>query len=62
MHSLKLNDHFIVHPSWIDNEHIDHKVGKVVESFCGNYGLYKIGLDFAVIASNHCRNGGKFVV
>lgn len=60
MHFLKLNNHFIVHPSWIDNEHIDHKVGKVVESFCGNYGLDKIGLDFALIASSHCRNGGIF--
>lgn len=57
MHFLKHNNHFIVHPSWIDNEHIDHEVGKVVESFCGNYGLNKIGLDFAVIASSHCRNG-----
>lgn len=60
MHFLKLNNHFIVHPSWIDNEHNDHKVGKVVESFCGNYGLDKLGLDFAVIASSHCRNGGIF--
>lgn len=60
MHFLKHNNHFIVHPSWIDNEHIDHEVGKVVESFCGNYGLNKIGLDFAVIASSHCRNGGIF--
>lgn len=60
MHFLKLNNHLIVHPSWIDNERIDHIVGKVVESFCGNYGLEKIGLDFAVIATNYCRNGGIF--
>ncbi|XP_065938350.1 uncharacterized protein [Magallana gigas] len=57
MHYLKLNDHFIVHPSWIDNGRNDHRIGKVVESFCGNYGLNKIGLDFAVIASSYCRNG-----
>lgn len=62
MHYLKLNDHFIVHPSWIDNGRNDHRIGKVVESFCGNYGLNKIGLDFAVIASSYCRNGGIYFV
>lgn len=62
MHYLKLNDHFVVHPSWIDNGRNDHRIGKVVESFCGNYGLNKIGLDFAVIASSYCRNGGMVYV
>lgn len=61
MHYLNRKDHLIVHPSWTDNVKIDNEVGKVVESFCGNYGLYKIGLDFAVIASNNSRNGGIFV-
>lgn len=60
MNSLSLQKHFIVHPSWQDNNHDDNKVGQVVESFCGNYGLGKIGMDFALVKNNMSRPEGTF--
>lgn len=39
--ALKSDDHCIVHPSWEDNEHVDHTVGNVVQAYCGNYDLRK---------------------
>lgn len=51
----------IVHPSWEDNGHVNHKVGEVVESYFGNYGLENIGLDFAVIKTNTFRHEGMYV-
>lgn len=60
-HLLALREHFIVHPSWQDSGHIDHKVGQVVESFCGNYGLNKIGMDFALVKNSICRQEGNFL-
>lgn len=59
-HYLSQNDHPIVHPSWQDNGHNDHTIGKVVESFCGNYGLHKIGLDFALVKTKEKRKDGIF--
>lgn len=56
---LSLTQHFIVHPSWQDNGHTDHEVGQVVESFCGNYGLNRIGMDFALVKNNICRHEGR---
>lgn len=57
-HKLSLQNHIIVHPSWQDNGNINNEIGKVAESFCGNYGLEKIGLDFAYVKNNSCRNAG----
>lgn len=60
--NLSLQDHIIVHPSWQDNEHVDNAIGKVAESFCGNYGLAMLGLDFAFVKNNNCRNEEKEVL
>lgn len=38
---LKSEDHCIVHPSWTDNGHNDHRVGSVVQAYFGNYDLEK---------------------
>lgn len=57
---LALEKHFIVHPSCQDSGHTGHKVGEVVESYCGNYGLNKIGMDFALVKNNIFRQQGNF--
>lgn len=61
MHQLALKKHFVVHPSWQDNKHVDHTVGEVVESFCGNYGLEKIGMDLALVMINNDRRESMYV-
>lgn len=48
-HSLGSKDHFIVHPSYLENNKSNNQVGQVVESFCGNYGDPPIGMDVAVV-------------
>lgn len=59
-HLLSLKDHHIVHPSWQDSGNIDFKIGKVVESFIGNYGSKHTGLDFALVKNCTCRKEGIF--
>lgn len=49
---LARKDHFIVHLSLQDG-HMDNEIGQVVKSFCGNYGLNKIGMDFALVKTNY---------
>lgn len=69
-HPLRFNPHLIVHPSYHDNNEHDNLVGKVVESFFGNYGTsddledtleietkLKCGLDVAVVESNSIPEG-----
>lgn len=57
-HLLSQQDHFIVHPSWEDNEHENNTVGEVIESYCGHY--VNSGLDFALVRSDRSRNEGIF--
>lgn len=52
-------DHKIIHPSYEDLEN-DNTVGKVVESFCGNYELSTSGLDLAVVRCEHLTGKGAF--
>lgn len=59
MSHLARRDHSIVHPSWQDG-YTGYEVGQVVESFCGNYGLNKIGMDFALVKNQKCRQEGMF--
>lgn len=59
MSHLARRDHCIVHPSWQDGYN-GYEVGQVVESFCGNYGLNKIGMDFALVKNQKCRQEGMF--
>lgn len=58
--TLYHQDHDIVHPSreGYDASNSDNKVGKVVESFLGNYELGSFGLDFAVVKCNNFREEG----
>lgn len=58
--TLYHQDHDIVHPSREDYDasNSDNKVGKVVESFLGNYELGSFGLDFAVVKCNNFREEG----
>lgn len=60
--ALYHQDHDIVHPSREDYKasNSDNKVGKVVESFLGNYELGSFGLDFAVVKCNNFREEGMF--
>lgn len=61
-HPLGKETHLIVHPSWSDNKKSNRTVGKVVESFYGEYKLSEElyeGLDFAAVKTDHCRVGGK---
>lgn len=58
-------NHDIVHPSWEDYnaKNNDNKVGKVVESFIGNYNSgSSFGLDFAVVKCENDRKEGVFFV
>lgn len=48
-HLLGRQKHVIVHPSFLENNAINNPVGKVIESFFGNYGDPPIGLDCAVV-------------
>lgn len=57
-HLLSQQRHFIVHPSWEDNEHENNTVGEVIESYCGNY--VNSGLDFALVRSERSRDEGIF--
>lgn len=56
-HHLGQKEHIIVHPSWVENNCVDHPVGQVVESFFGNYESSE-GLDFAAVKTNKRREGG----
>lgn len=60
--TLYHQDHDIVHPSREDYDarNSDNKVGKVVESFLGNYEIGSFGLDFAVVKCNNVREEGMF--
>lgn len=65
-HKLGKKPHFIVHPSWPDNQQRDNEVGKVVEAFFGNYKSFdelSKGLDFAAvkILEDSGRQGGMFL-
>lgn len=48
-HRLGSKNHFIVHPSYLENNKSNNQVGQVVESFCGDYGDPPIGMDVAVV-------------
>lgn len=54
-------EHCIVHPSWLDNDRVNHNVGSVVESIFGNY-KSSVGLDFAAVRTNIRRKGEKKTV
>lgn len=58
--SLK-ESHFVVHPSFLDNNYTNNIVGEVVESFCGKYGSSYTGLDIAVVKCNSCTQKGIFI-
>lgn len=63
--TLCSQDHDIVHPSWEDYNanNNDNKVGKVVESFIGNYNSgSSFGLDFAVVKCENDRKEGVLFV
>lgn len=57
-HLLSQQRHFIVHPSWEDNAHINNTVGEVIESFCGHYA--NSGLDFALVKIDRSSDEGIF--
>lgn len=61
-HLLSLRNHIVVHPSHEDCGSVnrDNTVGKVVESFCGNYELNQFGMDFAVVKCDNWRIEGAF--
>lgn len=59
-HLLSTREHCIVHPSWHDSGNIDFRIGNVVESFIGNYGSEKRGLDFALVKNYISRKEGTF--
>lgn len=58
-HLLSIREHHIVHPSWHDSGN-DFNIGKVVESFFGNYGSKNTGLDFALVKNCEHRKEGIF--
>lgn len=58
-HRLGTKDHFIVHPSYLENNKSNNQVGQVVESFCGNYGDPPIGMDVAVVKDVSPRTKGN---
>lgn len=62
INTLYHQDYDIVHPSREDYNarNSDNKVGKVVESFLGNYEIGSFGLDFAVVKCNNFREEGMF--
>ena len=47
------DDHEIIHPS-----KLGRRIGKVVESFCGNFGKEKTGLDIAFVKTDMPFSGG----
>lgn len=54
-HRLGRQKHFIVHPSFRENNSTNNRVGEVVESYFGDYGDPPTGLDFAVVRCNFPR-------
>lgn len=63
--TIYYQDHDILHPSMEDYnaKNNDNKVGKVVESFIGNYNSdSSFGLDFAVVKCENDRKEGVFFV
>lgn len=61
-HPLSKEKHHIVHPSWEDDCKISNEVGEVFESFIGNYGQHKNGLDFAVVKMNNFKEGNQIIL
>lgn len=59
LHQLRLKQHVVVHPSWVDNNE-NKPVGEVVESYFGNYEFLKSGVDVAVVKSNTSIQKGMF--
>lgn len=59
--------HPIVHPSFLDNNSNNNRVGYVVKSYFGNFELAKpltrtlTGLDFALVQSTNFRDEGTFI-
>ena len=51
--AIGTDDHEIIHPS-----KLGCRIGKVVESFCGNFGKEKTGLDIAFVKTDMPFNGG----
>lgn len=58
-HLLGSQKHFIVHPSFLENNAMNNPVGEVIESFFGNYGDPPIGLDCAVVKCDFPRQKGN---
>lgn len=54
--------HLIVHPSWKDNNHIDNTVGEVFESFAGNFGIRRTGIDIAAVKTYSGAQTGNCVL
>lgn len=53
--------HLIVHPSWEDNNHINNTIGEVFESFSGNFGIRRTGIDIAVVKTYSGAQTGNCV-
>lgn len=59
-HPLASMSHEIVHPSYVDNN-ANVVIGKVIESFFGNYGPNGTGIDAAFVQTNQRTLGGMHV-
>lgn len=57
---LAHKSHEIVHPSYADNA-ANAVIGKVIESFFGNYGINETGIDAAFIQTNQRNLGGTCI-
>lgn len=57
-HSLAQQSHKIIHPSCVDNT-VHVVIGEVIESFIGNCGSNKIGIDAAFVQTNQQQLGGN---
>lgn len=57
---LANKSHEIVHPSYADNA-ANAVIGKVIESFFGNYGINETGIDAAFIQTNQRNLGGTCI-
>lgn len=57
---LANKSHEIVHPSYADNA-ANAVIGKVIESFLGNYGINETGIDAAFIQTNQRNLGGTCI-
>lgn len=59
-HPLASMSHAIVHPSYVDNN-ANVVIGRVIESFFGNYGPNGTGIDAAFVQTNHRKLGGMHI-